>query len=724
MSQSLTTVHKEGLAVLVREQEKRTLSVTATIKDMASSEFFRQNWDELLVAAPNCLELLRNINAMASTKLASTTPLKAPAKGFTYLKDYGNLKGGLAQLTNKGNIAFTCARINIDKINGLAGTVPAQLEILVDALADPDVPMSVALTALESMRDTAQYCYNSAMLVQTDMIDWSGMCMELEEACVAEGASTETRHQKAALNLTLAADEEKFRLKQEEDVKKELNKIGTHLDDAKKNYQKALDDMPAGMDLVGQQILMGLGEAVSSAITIGAAAGAAYINPVAGVGTSVKTLAEEFRKADQAPGGGKPNSTSTTTKDGKAKVPDADTANERKSQTLSKLTTEFIRRAKPKDGEAETASMEAPPASKDGSTPASYGAYDLSGKFYPDDAALGIVPGIKASIDELKNIIVGAPDGINWAAVIAPEDPAKGTVSECRRISHALHRLVQDMRPRKGGLASQLTTAIVTEAIGVADELEAEAENSKDLKTWRKPDVNSAFYKDLEMRISRCASTALALDTVSKSTPGGVGAAGASLSVSQQTPEEKIASMNHKASIAEQTIKSATVKLESSQQMYAATLETYQKQTERVLLVQDNLMRARQQVTSLTNEKLTLVVVKKVLVECISYLSDLKDRIGKLVIFFSGLTNMIDVCIKGQVEPFQKQIQNYAKTNDSKALLFREFFRDIRLQTTQVSKLNITNVNDKVSDEAYLQKSKTELSNFCKSAETTVRTII
>jgi len=366
------------------------------------------------------------------------------------------------------------------------------------------------------------------------------------------------------------------------------------------------------MDLVGQQILMGLGEAVSSAITIGAAAGAAYINPVAGVGTSVKTVADEFRKAtanDQASGGVKPSTTRTTTKDGKAKLPDAEASNEKKSQTLSKLTTEFIRRVKPRDSEADTASKDATPASKDSSTPASYGTYDLSGKFYPDDAALAIVPGIKASIDELKNIIVGAPDGIKWDAVIAPTDPAKGIVSECRRLSHTLNRLVKDMRPRKEGLASQLMTAIVTEVVGVADELEAEAENSKDLNAWKKPDVNSAFYKDLDMRISRCASIALALDTVSKTTPGGVGAGGAALNVSQQTPEEKIASMNHKASIAEQTIKSATVKLESSQQMYAATLETYQKQTEQVLLVQDNLMRARQQVTSLANEKLTLVCV-------------------------------------------------------------------------------------------------------------------
>ena len=41
-----------------------------------------------------------------------------------------------------------------------------------------------------------------------------------------------------------------------------------------------------------------------------------------------------------------------------------------------------------------------------------------------------------------------------------------------------------------------------------------------------------------------------------------------------------------------------------------------------------------------------------------------------------------------------------------------------------VSKLNITNVDEKVSDEAYLQKSKQELSTFCKTAETTVRTVV
>lgn len=41
-----------------------------------------------------------------------------------------------------------------------------------------------------------------------------------------------------------------------------------------------------------------------------------------------------------------------------------------------------------------------------------------------------------------------------------------------------------------------------------------------------------------------------------------------------------------------------------------------------------------------------------------------------------------------------------------------------------VSKLNITNVDEKVSDEVYLQKSKLELSNFCKTAEITVRTVV
>ncbi|KAF2010100.1 hypothetical protein BU24DRAFT_428135 [Aaosphaeria arxii CBS 175.79] len=748
MSQELTATHKQALTVLAREEEKRALSARQVIADMASSEFFRQNWDELLLAAPNCLELLGNINAISSTKLASTTPLKAPKGGFEHLKDYGNLKGGLSQLTNQGNVAFTDARIQMDKIHGLAGSIPGEMRTIVGALADPDVPMSVVLISLDTMKETATECYQSASTIQKSMRKWSDVCMELDDACSAESSSTEVKAQKAALNLQLAQDESDFRKEQETAVKTELDKMNTHLNDAKTNYQKAIDAMPTGMDLVGQQVLMSLGEAASGAITIGATAAATYVNPVGGVTSGVKTLTDEVRKFNHESSGPKPppsdpKSTDKST-DSSEKGPDPEKASAKKSAILAKLTTTFIRRAKPKGEKTEEPAKDAEKETY----------YDLSGKFYADDSALIIAPAVKTATDELKAIIVGSPEGIRWDSVLPPKDETQGKISEVARLSHTLDRLLKDMKPKKGGLASQLMNAIVTEAIGVADELEKEAENAKDLSGWVKPDRKSQFFTDLDTRITRCASTALALDTVTKSTPGGVGAGNASLMAPSQTPEEKIASMNSKAAVAEQAVKSATTKLLSTQQTYAATLETYQKQTEQVLLVQDNLLRARQQVTALTSDKLTLETVRKVLIECISYLTDLKDRIGKLVIFFSGLTNLIDVCIKSQVQPFQKHLDSYAKNNQDKALMYGDFYRDLIFQLALkiaanfslyrdvasmymevdrkciqegiilVGKLHIANGNDKVDDDDYFRENKKKLSEFVTQAEKNVKDIV
>jgi hypothetical protein len=79
------------------------------------------------------------------------------------------------------------------------------------------------------------------------------------------------------------------------------------------------------------------------------------------------------------------------------------------------------------------------------------------------------------------------------------------------------------------------------------------------------------------------------------------------LSVPQQTPEEKIANSNYKQSIAEQTVRSATTKLNSTQQTYVATLETYCRTAEGLATVSENLEKARQEIKSLDASKLSLV---------------------------------------------------------------------------------------------------------------------
>ncbi|KAI1810151.1 hypothetical protein GGS20DRAFT_595000 [Poronia punctata] len=760
MSGELTATHRQALQVLAQEEKARSLTVISTIRDMKTSEFFRQNWDQLLIAAPNCLELLGNVNAVASTKLAETTPLTAPANKFTYLKDYGNLKGGLSQLSSQGAKSFTVARINMDLINSKSGSVKTQLEIIVSGLGDPRAPMSSVLNQMNTLKENAESCHKAAILTQDSMILWSNVCMELHDACPAESATTATKIGKTQTLMELAQMAKDTRTKQETEAKTALTKMDKEIVEAKETYKKALDAMPTGMDLVGQQVLLGLGESVGACLQIGATAAAGAINPIGGVAAGANALRGEVdrysQSSKQQEGGTtqpKPTGKSNGTSPKDTKSPRRPTrllprrSDQPYWQSLPQpFEEEQPARATPKvNGESKS---DAKPKDKD------YGTYDLSGQYVADDKALSIAPAIKTVIEEIKKIAVGSPEGIKWESVLKPTDPAKGSVSDLAQVNYTLDRLLKDFRPTKGGLASQLAVAIMTEAIGVADDLETEAAKGASLGTWTKPDRKSDFFKDLDARITRCASTALALDSASKSTPGGVGGGSASLHPPKPTTEEKIANMNYKASVAEQAVKSATTKMLATQETYKATLDTYMKQSEQLLQVQDNLLKARQEVESLTAEKMTLESVKKTLVQCIGYLAELKSRISNLVIFFSSLKNLIDTCIGSHVEPFKKELEIYARENQDKALLYESYYRDLIFKFTLrimanfalfkdvsamylevdrkciqeglllVDKLNISNIDSNVKDEDYFKANKKKLSDFCKKAEDTVHAVV
>lgn len=65
------------------------------------------------------------------------------------------------------------------------------------------------------------------------------------------------------------------------------------------------------------------------------------------------------------------------------------------------------------------------------------------------------------------------------------------------------------------------------------------------------------------------------------------------------------------------------------------------------------------------------------LVSCIGYLIELKDKIRKLVVFFSNLTSMIEICVTKQVIPFKKDLELYAQINATKAELYDNYYRDV-----------------------------------------------
>ncbi|KAK1570093.1 uncharacterized protein LY79DRAFT_674241 [Colletotrichum navitas] len=414
----------------------------------------------------------------------------------------------------------------------------------------------------------------------------------------------------------MAKEDERFWVQQEADAKKLLDKMDEHLTDAKESYKKARDLMLMGMDLVGGAILMGLAEATGTALNKFAGS----MNPVGSVGEASKGLSS-LAKDLKAETKSTPTTTATLTTDtsGNSSTTAVATTNlggeanetsqkqkaeSKKKLLTSKLAATFIREAKSKTDEATKSNIKPEPTKQATETTSrsssGYGEYDLS--------------------VEVIKIIFGLPKGINWDLVTSSDT---NKASELVTASHALSRILKSFKPRKGGLASQLLIVTVAETIGVAEELEAEGAKSTQLSKWEKPTRQSAVYKDWDNCITRCSTNAIALDAALQAVPGGVGTHGVSLTTPQQTPEEKIANMNCKQSIAEQNVKSATQKLTSTQETYKATLDTYRKTADNLKDVKETLQAACAEIAALDAKKL--------------------DRIRKLVVFFGNLTAMIDM---------------------------------------------------------------------------------
>lgn len=85
-SQTLTVQQKQGLTALAADEQKRkSTTATSIVQDIKSSEFFRENWDVLLIAAPSAIQILGNLNAVSATKFAVQTKISQPKDGYQFL---------------------------------------------------------------------------------------------------------------------------------------------------------------------------------------------------------------------------------------------------------------------------------------------------------------------------------------------------------------------------------------------------------------------------------------------------------------------------------------------------------------------------------------------------------------------------------------------------------------------------------------------------------------
>lgn len=378
--------------------------------------------------------------------------------------------------------------------------------------------------------------------------------------------------------------------------------------------------------LLGQQIAMGLTEAVGTAAVVGTSVAAqsyaAAVNPV-GTVAQLAGAAKGFQGQNQptiilngSQAGPPPAAPASAPVKDAAAAKDADKT---KEKGLSKLRSMFAF----KSGSAKAAVTSAAKGTlatdksadstsgKDSSVTKGTDKWPAcDGKFYPTDPAFSAIEVIVTYVDGVRALIVNADDivEIKWEDIIPPtatgDQPAERSKATTLRLQ--LERKIKTFKPDAKGLASQLATRILAEAYAVASELVEEGAKSKAIGDWRKPDADSPQVQDWEQRITRCSEAATTVKQSANSTPGVIPGGMPSL-FPQKTDAEVQASANLKTNLAQETVKAATTKLTSAQDVYKSTLNTYKEMRTKNAELQIELAKARAEVEQLNLQTVTEV---------------------------------------------------------------------------------------------------------------------
>lgn len=133
-----------------------------------------------------------------------------------------------------------------------------------------------------------------------------------------------------------------------------------------------------------------------------------------------------------------------------------------------------------------------------------------------------------------------------------------------------------------------------------------EAKKAKGIAEWQKPAVDSEQIKSWDERIAVCADVSSTVKQSAVSQPGMASGIVASL-FPKKTEAETVTSSNFKANVAEQTVKAATTKLTSAQEVYKSTMATYQAMNEQKDKMAAELTKARAEVAELQMQSVTAV---------------------------------------------------------------------------------------------------------------------
>lgn len=233
------------------------------------------NWAEFLTPAPMSIALLGQLMLIAGEKDFSLESQK-PKDGFQFIQHSRSFRACLVQVSNAGWRAFNEAHKNMDIIRLYSAKVPGQVKKVVRTLVSgskEDVK-DILHIELRKIERNASESLELAKAVESKFENVMHLTGELLEVSSAAKGHFQKTQEELQMRREIALTKEKSVREEIERAKEEQDKLAKQVKEAKAQWEKALDSMPSGWDLVGMQFVEGITKVFTSAVEIAISAAA------------------------------------------------------------------------------------------------------------------------------------------------------------------------------------------------------------------------------------------------------------------------------------------------------------------------------------------------------------------------------------------------------------------------------------------------------------------
>ncbi|KAL5589346.1 hypothetical protein FOVSG1_011213 [Fusarium oxysporum f. sp. vasinfectum] len=600
----------KDLQVILADQAKRELAPNVSsqvINEMKSSLIFQISWEQLLQAAPTA------ISSMGACFIASSSPkavvqLEPPKdKGFLYLR-YTSIQANLVECGNMGRMAFLEAEDKMGVIQLTSQVINGKINDIIPTIADTPSAKRMLRPQLQTLSRGAQTCLDASIAMDKKFTEWLLYVCELHAACVQQESTT--REALLSNEICLAAESTRLDYQKSavEEAKKAQDLLGKQVTTASEAFKKASDEFPTGWDIMGQQIVGDLAGAVTGALNAAIPALLNNLNPMAKISAGAG-LVGGFLHPDKKDDNNNNNSAS---------------------------------------GGAAVSSNQTPsPAPKKATDPG-----------YAE------IQKISAFLSTLQVIVAGQKDGdINWEMAKSGDSSKGGAKSAIKFVVTMLEDAKQRFAPLvTSDEPSQTLVQILDVSLKVAKDLQAVVDKSSNMSASY-PSKDSAEVKKWQADFAAEYARANTLLATAKTIPG-TAANGIPLMGSSADPDQQTAQISAKSAQAQAVLEAAKNRLATTTQMLTTAQDNYVKTTDMLLTQQNKLADIQATLTNLAASNISLAEIKRILIECIKLIIDLKDQITSLVRFFKAIGAIVETCVKFHVEPFLDTIKAITAEND------------------------------------------------------------